>query len=129
MRYASNPLTKRNHFGHIGGVDPNLLFNLRKIVTAFSGTNEERQTRLTKGTAFTLRELISDRRFESNDRRLFRKPVFLFAYAIEENEEILFYGNYKWLRQIGEHRFFLPNMERMFLLSYLQSMSLCGYMD
>ena len=28
----------------------------------------------------------------------------------------------KWLRQIGDRRFFLPNMERMYSLSYLQHM-------
>jgi len=50
---------------------------------------------------------------------LFRKPVFLFGDAIEEDEEILFDGNYKWLCQIGKHHFFLPNMEHIFPLSYL----------
>ena len=128
MRYASNLLTKKNHFGH-GGVDSNLLFSLQKIILAFTGTNKEHQVHLTKGAASTLRELISDARFESNNRRLFRKPVFLFGDAIEKDEEILFDGNYKWLHQIGEHRFFLPNMEQMFQLSYLQSMSLPRYMD
>jgi len=129
VRYASNPLTKRNHFGHVGGVDFNLLFGLGKTVSAFTGTNEERQARLTKGVVSTLRKLISDWRFESNDCRFFRKPVFLFGDAIEADEEILFDGNYKWLRQIGEPRFFLPNMERVYPLSYLQSMSLARYMD
>jgi len=114
VRYSSNPLTKRNHFGHVGGVEPNLLFSLQNTVPAFTGTNEEHQAHLTKGAAFTFWELISNGRFESNDCHLFRKPVFLFGDAIEENEEILFDGNYKWLRQIGEHRFFLPNMEWIF---------------
>ena len=54
--------------------------------------------------------------------------MFLFGEVIGENEEVLFDGSYKWLRQIGERHFFLPNMERMFL-SYLQSMSLPQYMD
>ena len=101
MRYSSDPLTKRNHFGHVGGVDPNFLFSLRKTISAFIGTNEERQACLTKGTASTLWDVISDRRFESTDCRLLRKPVFLFGDSIEENEEVLFDGNYKWLHQIG----------------------------
>ena len=111
VRYSPNLLIKRNHFEHIGGVDPNLLFNLRRTVPALTGTNGKCQARLTKGVASILRELISDGKFESNDYLLFRKPVFFFGDVIEENEEILFDGNYKWLRQIGEHRFFLPNME------------------
>ena len=93
MRYSSDPLTKRNHFGHIGGVDFNLLFSMRKTIPAFTGTDEERQALLTKGIASTLRELISDGRCESTSHRLFRKLVFLFGDAIEENEEILFDGN------------------------------------
>jgi len=75
-------LTKRNHFGHIGGVDPNFLFSLRKTVLAFTGTNEERQARLIKGTTSTLRELISDGRFDlwidvysKNQYSFSRKPL------------------------------------------------------
>jgi len=70
VRYSSNPLIKRNHFGHIGSADPNFLFSLRKPVSAFTGSNEEQQARLIKGTASTLRELISDGRFESANRHL-----------------------------------------------------------
>ena len=88
-------MTKRNHFGHVGGVDFNLLFSLRETVPAFTSTNEERQARLIKGVVFSLRELISDGRFESNDHRLVRKPVFIFRDAIDEDDEILFDGNYK----------------------------------
>jgi len=107
-----NPLTKRKHFGHIGCVDPNFLFSLRKIVSAFTGTNEELQASLIKGTTSTLRELISNKRFESTNCRLLRKLVFLFGDAIDENEEVLFDRNYKWLLQIGERRLFLSNMNR-----------------
>ena len=90
-----NPLTKRNHFSHIGDVDPNFLFSLRKTVPAFTGTNKERQARLIKGITSTLRELISDERFESTNRRLLRKPVFLFGDATDEKEEVSFDGKYK----------------------------------
>ena len=38
-------------------------------------------------------------------------------------------GDYKWLRQIGDRRFFLPNMERMYPLSYLQHMSVHRRME
>ena len=38
-------------------------------------------------------------------------------------------GDYKWLRQIGEKRFFLPNMERMYPLSFLQHMSVNHTME
>jgi len=62
----------------------------------------------------TLREIISDGRFESDSCALLRKPDFFFGNSIEEDEVIFYDKDYKWLRQIGNMRFFLPNMERMY---------------
>ena len=84
VRYFSNPLTKRNHFGRIGGVDFNLLFSLWKIILTLTGTNEERQVRLIKGTTSTLQELISNGIFESTSYHLFRKPVFLLETPLKK---------------------------------------------
>ena len=55
--------------------------------------------------------------------------AFFFVDAIDEDDRILHDGDYKWLRQIGDRRFFLPNMERMYSLSYLQHMSVHCTMD
>jgi len=93
VRYASNRLTKRNHFGHIGGVDLNLLFSLRKTIPAFTGTNEERQARLTKGVSLRCWRSSQTGDLSPMTVYLFRKPVFLFGDAIEEDEEILFDEN------------------------------------
>jgi len=67
--------------------------------------------------------------FESDNRRLLRKPEFLFRDAIEEDEENLYDDNYKWLCQIRNQCFFLPIIRCIFPLSCLQSMSLHQYMD
>jgi len=64
----------------------------------------------------TLREILSDGRLESEARTLLRKPNFFFRDSIKENDEDVYDGHYKWLRQIGRGRFFLPGMERMFPL-------------
>ena len=77
----------------------------------------------------TLREIISDRLFESDSRALLRKPGFFFGDAITEEDRILCDGDYKWLPRIGNRRFFLPNMERMYPLSYLQHMSVHRMME
>jgi len=58
--------------------------------------------------------------FESDTRVVLKKPDFFFGDAITEEDRILYDGDYKWLRQIGDRRFFLPNMERMYPLAYLQ---------
>ena len=77
----------------------------------------------------TLREIISDGLFETDSRTLLRTPVFLFGDDIDEDDRILHDGDYKWLRLIGDMKFFLPNIERMYPLSYLQHMSVHRAMD
>jgi len=56
-------------------------------------------------------------------------PVLFFGDAITEEDRILYDGDYTWLSQIGDRKFFLPNMERMYLLSYLQHMSVHHAME
>ena len=95
----------------------------------FTGKSQERQSRLTRDSALTLREILSEGRLEPKDRILLRTPAFFFGDSIKEYDEDLYDGEYKWLCQIGNRRFFLPNMEQMFPLSYLQSMLLHKQMD
>ena len=112
MRYSSNPLAKRRHFDHVGGLDTNIISNLIRTESVFIGKNRERQTNLSQASSLTLRELITDGRSESIT--LLRKPDFLFRDSVKENAKVMYDGNYKWLRRLGEQRFFLPDMERMF---------------
>jgi len=77
----------------------------------------------------TLREIISEGRFESDSRTLLRNPDFFFGDSIKEDGAALYDGDYKWLRQIGNRRFFLPNMEQMYPMAYLQHKSVCRIMD
>ena len=77
----------------------------------------------------TLREILSDGQFESDSRTLLRKPDFFFGDSVKEDEAALYDGNYKWLCQIGDGKFFLSNMERTYPLAYLQHMSVLQIMD
>ena len=120
MRYSSNPLSKKCHFGHVGGADRNLTFVLRKTAPVTTDKSKERKERISKASIVTLREIIFDGLFESDSRTPVRKPAFFFDDAIEEDDRILYDGDYKWLHQIRDKRFFLPNMERMYPSSYLQ---------
>ena len=54
--------------------------------------------------------------FESEYRKLIRKSVF-FRDSIDDSNDDLFDGNYKWLCSNSNRHFFLPNMERMVSLS------------
>ena len=89
-----------------------------------TGKSKERQSRISKVSMLTLRKIISDGRFESDSCALLRKPDF-FGDSIEKDENDFYDGDYKWLRQIDNRRFFLPNMEQMYPLAYLQHMSVC----
>ena len=61
----------------------------------------------------TFREIITNGWFESDTRIILKKPDFFFGDAITEDDRVLYDRDYKWLHQIVDRRFFLPNMERM----------------
>jgi len=85
--------------------------------------SKERKNTIGKASVLTLRKIIFDGLFESDSRALLRKPDFFFGDPITEEDKILCDEDYKWLRQIGNRRFFLPNMERIYPLSFVQHMS------
>ena len=123
VRYSSNPLSKKCHFGHVGGVDRDLTFVLQRTAPVTADKSKERRERLSNVDLATLRELMTDAAFTTNSRVPMKKPAFFFGDNISEGGYTLHDGDYKWLRQIEGRRFFLPNMERMYPLSYLQHMS------
>jgi len=104
VRYSSNPLSKKCHFGHVGGADRNLTFVLQRTAPVTTSKSKERKEKITKASILTLQEIISDGQFELDSRTLLRKPTFFFGDSIEEDETDLYDGNYKWLRQIGDRK-------------------------
>ena len=86
VRYSSSPLSKWCHFGHVGRLEPNVVFSLRKMVPMFIGRDKERQARLTQASSLTIRKLLSDRRLESDVRTLLRNPDFFFGDSIKEDK-------------------------------------------
>jgi len=76
MRYTSNPLAKRHHFGHVGELEPDIVSGLSRTVPNFSGKNQKRQTKLSQASSLTLREPITVGRVELNACTLLRKQDF-----------------------------------------------------
>ena len=95
MRYSSNPLSKKCHFGHVGGADPNMIFVLQRTALVTTGELKERRSQISNASVLTLRKIISDGRFESDSCALLRKPDFFFSDSIEEDEAALYDGDYK----------------------------------
>jgi len=77
----------------------------------------------------TFWEIMTNGRFESDTHIVLKKPDFFFGDAINEDNRVLYDGDYKWLCQIGDKRFFLSNMERMYPLAYLQHTSVHRAME
>ena len=101
-----------------------MIFVLQRTAPVIAGKSRKRRSRVSNASMLTLREIISDGRLESDSRALLRKPDFFFGDSIEEDEAALYDGDYKWLCEIGNRRFFFPNIERVYPLAYLQHMSM-----
>jgi len=129
MRYSSNLLSKKYHFGYVGGADPNLTFMLPRTAPVFTLKSKERRDRLSNPSMLTFQEIMTNGLFEFNTHVVLKKPDFFFSDAITEEDRVLYDEDYKWLCQIGDRRFFLPNMERMYPLAYLQHMSVHRAME
>jgi len=122
-------LSKKCHFGHVGGADPNLTSVLQEATLVFALKSREQQDKLSNPSMLTFWEIMSNGRFESDTRIALKKPDLFFGDAIAEDIRVLYDGDYKWLRQIGGMRFFLPTMKRMYPLVYLQHMSVYRAME
>ena len=77
----------------------------------------------------TLREVMTDSRFESEKRALMKKPQFFYGDPIPDHDNDVFEGKYKWIRVIADQYLFLPDMDQMCPLIYLQPMSIPRSMD
>ena len=86
MHYSSNPLSKKCHFGHVGGADLNLTFVLQKTTPVFALKSRERQDRLSNPNMLTFQEIMTDGLFESNSRVALKKPDFFFGDAIAKDD-------------------------------------------
>ena len=97
MRYSSNPLSKKCHFEHVGGADPNLTFVLQEAALVFALKSRECRDRLSNPSMLTFWEIMTNGQFESDTRIALKKPDFFFGDAIAEDDKILYDGDYKWL--------------------------------
>ena len=129
MRHVSGSLAKTRHFGHVGGADQGLTFVLRMSVPLTAGQSPDRRERLSNVDRRTFRALMTDAAFKTDDGVRLEKPAFFFGDHVHDDGRRVSEGTYKWLRQIKGGRFFLPDMERMFPLSYFQHMSIPRKME
>lgn len=122
MNYSLNPTSKLHYFGHMGGYDGMVQFQVREDFPLYCpGTHKECHEKILNPSSSILSEIMTDATFESKDKKRIKKPHLLFEDKLELFEDCLFDGNYKWLRYVRRHYIFLPNMKRSYPLSYLQA--------
>ena len=121
--HPTAPLARNSHFGRVGGADRNLTFVLQRTVPATTDKSQERKERISNVDGRTFRVLMTDAAFMTDAHIKLEKPAFFFGDHVGDGGYRMYDGNYKWLHQIGDRRYFLPAMERMLPLSYLQHMS------
>ena len=129
VRHVSGPLVKTRHFGHVGGADQSLTFVQRMSVPLTADQSPDHRERLSNVDRRTFRALMTDAAFTTDARVPLEKPAFFFGDRIHDDGRRVSEGTYKWLRQIGDGRLFLPDMERMFPLLYFQHMSIPRKME
>ena len=122
-------LAKTRHFGHVGGADQDLTFVLRRTAPVTADKLPDRRERLSNVDVRTFRVLMTDAAFTTDAHVKLEKPDFFFGDHIKDGGQRVYEGTYKWLHQIKGGRFFLPDMERMFPMSYFQHMSVPRKME
>ena len=95
--HPSAPLAKKRHFGHVGGADCDLAFVLRRTVPVTADRSQERQERLSNVDMTTLRVLMTDATFITDDRVKLEKPAFFFGDRVGDGGYSMYDGNYRWL--------------------------------
>ena len=128
MRYSQKTISKRHHLGYQGGRDKEWTFALRHGAPVFALKHKERSEKISHGGMTTLREVMTDGRFESGKQSLMKKPAFFYGDSIPDSNEALD-GKYKWIRVVGDKHLFLPDMDMMYPLIYLQPMSISRLMN
>jgi len=88
-----------------------------------------REKKLSNVEMRTLRVLMTDAAFVTDDGIQLKKPAFFFGDHIHDGGHRVHEGTYTWLRQIGGRRFFLPAMDRMYPMFYYQHMSVPRKME
>lgn len=125
VNYSLYPSSKLDYFGHAGGYDSKVQLRLREEFRLYhQGSSKERFDKILNPSSNTVREFMTNAILERMDKKKMKKLNFLFGDKIELPEDHLFYGNYKWPRQIQGQYIFLQNMEWSYPLSYLQVASI-----
>ena len=67
-----------------------------------------------------MRIILTTAPLEDSDRKVYRKPGFMFGDAAPDNDHQLLAGEGQWIFKLNGEKYYLPSSKRNFLLSFFQ---------
>ncbi|ONK58318.1 uncharacterized protein A4U43_C09F10970 [Asparagus officinalis] len=80
VTYSRTPIDRRNHYGHDGTHDPEVVYTFnRNVPLFFEGSSQERIETICLGDYRTLQEIITNEKFLVPHEDISMKPHFLLG--------------------------------------------------
>ena len=112
MHYTPGPLNSL--FGTAKGLDGNVGLQFQGQASLFSErSSPARDTLIYGGDQRTMRSILTTASLEDFDRRIYRKPDFMFGDAASDHDRQLLAGEGQWIFKLDE-KFYLPSSKRHF---------------
>ena len=67
-----------------------------------------------------MRSILTTASLEDSDRKIYRKPDFMFGDAAPDHDRQLLAGEGQWIFKLVGEKFYLPSSKRHFSLSFFQ---------
>jgi len=119
VHYTPGPLN--NLFGTARGLDGNVSLQFQGQASLFSErSSAARDTLIHSGDQRTMRSILTTAPLEDSDRRIYRKPGFMFGDAAPDHDRQLLAGEGQWIFRLDGEKFYLPSSKRHFPFSFFQ---------
>ena len=119
VHYTPGPLNSL--FGSARGLDENISLQFQGQASLFC----ERSTLdcdalIHTGDQRTMRSILTTAPLEDRDRKIYRKPDFIFRDTAPDTDHQLLAGEGQWIFTLNGEKYYLPSSKRHFSLSFFQ---------
>ena len=121
VHYTPSPLNSL--FGTARWLDGNVSLQFQGQASLFSERNSPaRDTLIHAGDQCTMRSILTTASLEDFDRRIYRKPSFMFGDAAPDNDHQLLTGEGQWIFKLDGEKYYLPSSKQATFSLVLLSM-------
>jgi len=108
-------------FGTARGLDGNVSMQFQGQASLFSERNAPgRDALIYARDQRTMRSILTTAPLEDCDRKIYRKPGFMFGDAAPDTDHQLLAGEGQWIFNLDGEKYYLPSSKRHFPLSFFQ---------